>query len=152
MKSGRELLIDEVLQAQKAIFLELQGAAIRTWLLLDLTIGQIKAILLLETHGSMTVGQAAAKLGIGKPAASILIDRLVQLGLVNRVEDSQDRRRAILHLTPQAEELVTQLHQGRRERMYDSLAHLSDEDLEALCKGLRALASALSADRLVAQP
>ena len=148
MISDRETLVHEIVRAQKAIFLEHQAAATPTWLDLDLTIGQIKAIFMLEARGSMTVGQAASELGIGKPAASILVDRLVQAGLVNRTEDSIDRRRAIVRLTAQGEELVTRLYQGRRELMIESLVRMRNEELEALLMGSRALASALSAGRL----
>ncbi len=148
MESDRESLIHEITQAQKAIFVEHQAAATPAWLDLDLTIGQIKAIFMLEARGSMTVGQAASDLGIGKPAASILVDRLVQARLVDRTEDSVDRRRAIVRLTTQGEELVARLYQGRQELMMESLVRLRDEELEALLIGSRALASALSAARL----
>lgn len=152
MKSQRDILIDEILQVQKTVLLEMHAAANRAWLDLDLTIAQLKAMFTLATHGPMTVGQAAAALGIGNPAASILIDRLVQVGLVDRTEDTVDRRRVIICLSPQGEELVTQLRQGQRERLRDSLAQMVDEDLGSLLKGLRALAASLAANRLVPQP
>lgn len=152
MKSEHDMLIDEILQSQKAIFLEMQAAASQAWLDLDLTIAQIKAIFTLATRGPMTVGQVGSELGVGKPTASILVDRLVQIGLVDRTEDSMDRRRAIVHLTPQGEELVAQLRQGRQELLRGALAQMRDEELEALLKGSRALAASLAANRLVTQP
>ncbi len=151
MKSERAMLIDEILQSQKAIFLEMQAATSPAWLDLDLTIGQIKALFTLTTRGPMTVGQVGSELGAGKPAASILVDRLVQIGLVDRTEDSVDRRRTIVHVTPQGEELVAQLRPGLKERLRDALVQMRDEELDALLKGLLALVASLATNRLVTQ-
>lgn len=152
MQGQRDNLIEEIIQAQKTIFLEMHAASAPLWLELDLTIAQVKALFTLGTHGPITVGRAARELGIGKPSASILIDRLVHVGLVDRQEDPDDRRRAIIRLTPQGEDLVAQLWQGRRERMFDSLMRMDDEDLEALLKGLAALSVSLAASRLAVLP
>src|SRR5437588_6971759 len=77
----------------------------------------------------MTIGQLADALGSGKPAASILVERLVQLALVERAEDPLDRRRTIARVTPQGEELVARLRQGGRDRLRAWLSRLGDDDL-----------------------
>ncbi len=151
MKSQREMLTDEIFLSLKSMLLG-RTAATTVWLDLDLTIGQIKGIFMLAYSGPMTVGQVAEALGIGKPAASILVDRLVHISLADRTEDAVDRRRAIIRLTTRGEDLVTQLLQGRRELLQDALGRMSDKDLEALAQGLRALVSSISANRLVSQP
>lgn len=147
LESQHQTLIDEIAQAQRSIFRAMQAAAMPTWLQVDLTLAQIKALFTLETGGPTTVGQLAAALDIGRPAGSILLDRLVQMGLVGRKEDAVDRRRAIIQLTPLGEELLTRLRQGRRERLLDSLGQMSDDDLGALLRGLRALEASLSSGR-----
>src|SRR5439155_21058303 len=87
------------------------------------------------------VGHLAQALGIGKPAASILVDRLVHLALVQRDEDRADRRRTLVRLSGRGEELVLGLRQGRRERVRQWASQLTDADLAALRRGLRALAA-----------
>src|SRR3990172_4941232 len=98
MKSQREMLTDEIFLGLKSMLLG-RTAATPVWLDLDLTIGQLKGIFMLAYSGPMTVGQVAEALGIGKPAASILVDRLVHISLADRTEDAVDRRRAIIRLT-----------------------------------------------------
>jgi len=84
MRQRREALIDEALREQKRVVGALQAATESCWLQLDLTITQIKGLFALTDEGAMTVGQVAETLGIGRPAASILVDGLVNLHLVER--------------------------------------------------------------------
>ncbi len=143
---SHEELVQDALQSQRAVLMALHTAGAPEWLHLDLTMAQLKALLSLSASGTATVGQLADSLCIGKPAASLLVDRLVHLGLVTRTEDSADRRRALTRLSPAGEELVTRLRQGGRGRMRAWLLALSDEDLAALAQGLHALALAASAE------
>lgn len=151
MEQDRELLVQQALQAQKQIFMAMQAAAEPAWLQLDLTMAQLKGLVLLAHDGPLTIGEMARALGIGRPAASILVDRLVELGLIERTEDPVDRRRTFARLTPKAEELVAQLRQGGRERMREWLGRLSDDDLAALVHALHALVTAAAANHTLSQ-
>ncbi len=148
MSSDRKPLVDKVLQAQKSIFFALQAAGVSPWLQLDLTMSQLKGLFLLTCDGPMMVSQLGQALGMGKPAASILVDQLAQLGLVERTEDVTDRRRTLVRLSQSGEELVRQLRQGRYELLSAWLDRLSEEDLNALVQGLSALARVATADNL----
>lgn len=134
-----EELITAAMQAQRAISHAVHAAADPTWLELDVTMAQLKALMVLADD-AVTVGQLASTLGIGKPAASILVERLVQLGMATRTEDALDRRRTLVHLTDDGEALVTRLRQGGHDLMRAWIGQLSDDDLAALAQGLRALA------------
>jgi DNA-binding MarR family transcriptional regulator len=137
----REAQIDDILHAQREIWRAMRESAEPAWLELDLTMGQVKGLYALSYGGAMTVGHLAEALGIGKPAASILVDRLVHLALVERDEDRADRRRTLVRLSGRGEELVLDLRQGRRERVRQWASRLADADLAALRRGLRALAA-----------
>ncbi len=146
VKIPRERLVDDALCAQKSIFVAMQANETVAWIQLELTMAQIKGLFLLADHGPVTVGRLADLLGIGKPSASILADRLVQLGMVDRTDDSNDRRRTFIGLSPQGENLVVTLRQGGRELLFSWLGRLSDDDLAALAQGLRALAAIATSD------
>lgn len=139
MAYQHEELIAAVMAAQKQLGKALHGAASPTWQQLDLTMGQLKALVVLAEE-ALTVGGLANALGIGKPAASILVERLVQLDLVTRSEDVADRRRTLVRLTPEGNELMAQLRQGSRDTWYALLSRLDEADLTALAQGLQALA------------
>ena len=114
------------------------------WAQLELTIGQLKVLMMLTGHPGMTISQIAESLSIGKPSTSILVDRLVQLGLVQRTEDESDRRRTLVTLTANGNDLTTRLHQGNIERLVQWYSALAPEDLAALRRGLEALAKVAS--------
>lgn len=118
-----------------------------SWLQLDLTMAQLKGLMALADT-SMTIGQIAEALNIGKPAASILVERLVQPGLAERAEDPQDRRRSIAQLTAQGAELVARLRQeGGQARFQGWIGQLADADLAALVRGMTALATVATRER-----
>lgn len=80
---------------------------------------------------AMTVGALAENLLITPHAATELVDRLVDAGLISRSKDANDRRRLILALTRKAERLLHSL----------SVVHLKEirETLPALLEILGSL-------------
>ena len=144
MERDREALIQEAQRAQRIVVAAImQQVSLPTFLDLDISMAQLKGMFVLASGGTSTVGQLAEGLRIGRSAASLLVDRMVQDGLVERTEDSEDRRRTTLRLSRRGEELISRLRQGREERnpLPAWLAKLSDQDLRALVQGLRALAA-----------
>lgn len=133
---------EAALAAQRAIIQAMMGATVPDWIQLELPIGQLKALMALAVQERQNVSGLAELLRIGKPAASILVDRLVQQGYVARTEDPGDRRRTLLALTPAGSELVSTLHQGAGERRFANwLEQMEVDDLAALTRGLQALAA-----------
>lgn len=51
----------------------------------------------------MSVGELSERLRIRHHSAVELVDRLSRAGLLKREPDTQDHRRILLHVTPQAE-------------------------------------------------
>ncbi|MDA8218560.1 MAG: MarR family transcriptional regulator [Dehalococcoidales bacterium] len=141
VETQNEQSIERALDMLRGIFAAVRAAE-PAWLELDLTVGQIKGLFFLAHHGPMTIGQVAEGLHIGTPWASVLVDRLVDLGLVERTEDPADRRRTLARLTPRGEELVVQAKEGGRERLRQGMCRLSADDLAALLRGLEALRAA----------
>jgi DNA-binding MarR family transcriptional regulator len=128
-----------VLEAQNAVSHCMKGPDWKVWTALDLSIGQLRTLMLLAADGDTTISDVAARLEIGKPASSILVDRLVQLGFAQRTEDANDRRRTLVTPTEAGKELVTRLRQGNLDRYAVWLEALSPDDLAALRQGMQAL-------------
>lgn len=144
MRHRHEELLDAAIRAQREIMQAMRAATDPAWMQLDLTMGQLKALFALADD-ALTVGQIATLLGIGQPAASTLVERLVQLGMVTRSEDAADRRRTLVRLTPAGAEMASKLRQGGQDRFRALLSHLGDDDLAALVQGLQALAAIANA-------
>jgi DNA-binding MarR family transcriptional regulator len=137
-------LVAEAVDLYRQVHQGLRALIIPSWLHLNLTMAQLKGLFVL-IHGPATIGQLATSLGITQSTASILVERLVRLGLVVRDEDPGDRRRVVVRLSPEGERIVTELGDAKREHLHSTLASISEDDLAALVQGLRALLSAVAA-------
>ena len=71
-----------------------------------LSFSQINILMRLFHGGSAGVSEIGERLGVSNAAASQAVERLVQMGLVERTEDPQDRRAKQLALTPQGCTLI----------------------------------------------
>src|SRR5579863_6023593 len=105
---------------------------------MDLTLAQLRTLAILAEEGPLVIGQIAQRLGIGLSTGGHLVDRLVQAGLAERTEDSEDRRRTLARLTPTGEDLYAQLRIGPGH-LRALLQELDEVDLAALLQGMRAM-------------
>ena len=72
----------------------------------SLSFSQINILMRLVHGGNTGVSEVGSQLGVTNAAASQAVDRLVQLGLIERTEDPEDRRAKKLALTPKGRTLI----------------------------------------------
>ena len=84
-----------------------------------LTAQQHQALLAIRGAPSarVPIGYVAERLTIKPQSASGLIDRLEALGMVTRSASREDRRRALIALTPRARDLLAALSATHREEL-----------------------------------
>lgn len=100
----------------------------------------------LEAAGPLTVGEQAVHLGIGRAAASELIDRLEGKGLVARIRDQRDQRRVFVWLTEEGRERVARLAGSVLDPPFlHAVAAISPEQRRHIIEGLQALLDAAGA-------
>jgi MarR family transcriptional regulator, organic hydroperoxide resistance regulator len=139
MPGENDVTPEEVLKLIFSYSYALQKGAFMEWWGLELTLAQVKVLFTLAIEDHVAIGKIAENLGIGQPTASHLVDRLVQAGLAERVENPSDRRYTLAQLTIAGRELTQRLRQGRLERIQSWLSQLNQEDLDALYQGLKAI-------------
>jgi DNA-binding MarR family transcriptional regulator len=140
----RELMLKEVSKLLFICLYEMQRTTMQEWQSLNLSVAQLKVLLVLSFKGPLAISKVAELLHIGHPTASHLVERLVQAELAERVEDAADRRSTLARLTASGETLIQRLWQGSGERLQSSLVHLTDQDLIALREGLQAFNYAIA--------
>ena len=142
MATDREALFDQLLDARTCLMRGIGG--MEALLRAELTMAQLKTLIYLAHEGVCPISQVAEGLGIGRPAASLLLDRMVQLGFIRRWEDSADRRRTLVELDKPGRDLATEIYEGSRQQMHELVGQMSDDDLEALVRGMSALAAVVN--------
>ena len=134
-------LVENLIYLNRIIVTALQSDSVNSLMHTELTMSQLKIIMMLGTEGVLTIGQISEKLGVGGPTTSYQLDKVVQAELADRFEDGIDRRRNLVKLTPKGEELFNNITHGS-VAMYRSLANrLDPADLLALWQGTKALAA-----------
>lgn len=147
MTLDREKAIGDIAQSAREIYRVVYRPTTLDSLGRDLTLAQLKALIALAGRKPVTVGALGQMLQIQLPAASHAAAGLVRMDLARRLKDPCDRRCTYIQLTPHAEELVDQLREDRRGAFYSLLVGLSDEELAAAQRGLRAIAAAAARQR-----
>jgi DNA-binding MarR family transcriptional regulator len=87
-------------------------------------------------HGPSSIRKVAAGLSITVPAASQLVDRLVQKNLVTREHSQEDRRLARVELTEEGRASVMQTRSARFGWLGEILDKLDEDRREALVDSL----------------
>jgi len=137
-----EPLIDEVVGDMATVYASLQELNTPTWLRLDLSMAQFRALVVVNHRRGITVGELGCQLTVGQSAASLLADHLVRRGLVERTEDPADRRRALLGCSLAGAALLTELRQVSQKNLKEWLGLLNGDELEGVARGLRVLSQA----------
>lgn len=139
MKSSHHVEVaQEINETFKRLFKLRMMTSPPAWVHLDLTMAQMRVLVMLTLHDKLTIGEIAESLKITLPTASHLVERLVQAHLVERVEDAADRRRTFATLTEQGKTLTGEMR-GHFPIAEHWLQALTDEELTALALGLQAL-------------
>ena len=138
----RDELIESVLHLSDQAFRDLFPIVPKEWLRLDLTMPQLKVVLLLFTGGPARMSVIASDLGVTLATATGVVDRLVQRGLVAREGNPEDRRVVLCRLSKQGQNLIGGLWQVSREQLRGLMRVLAPQQLELIAEALKALVQA----------
>ncbi|TAK10872.1 MAG: MarR family transcriptional regulator [Anaerolineae bacterium] len=111
-----------------------------------LSMPQIQTLMRLHYHGECSVSDVGSHLEVSNAAASQMVQRLVEDGLVKRDEDPGDRRTKLLGLTPKAERLVAQAIAARHGWMAEMAEGLTTEERKTVGPALARLIAAARED------
>ena len=112
---------------------------IKAWTKLELTMPQLKVLMILSHHGFITVGQLAEELSVSLPNMTGIIDRLENQGLVKRIQSDKDRRVFLIKLTEKAENIFLELNKSGYDHFKLIANTLSESEIEIVKLGLKVL-------------
>ena len=116
---------------------------VERWMKLDLTIDQLKALILIQSHDKISFKDVAQAFGSTRGNITGIVSRLVQKGLVTREPDPDDRRVQYLMLTAKAQKLLNNIKQKMITVQGNILSGLTAEDLAAMETGLSAFVKSI---------
>ena len=105
----------------------------------DLSVPQFRALAFISNHPGSSLSAVADHIGLTLPTMSVLVEGLVQRGLVQRVPDLRDRRRVLLTLTLEGKALHERALHGAAVALEVLLAPLALHDRETIMHALQVL-------------
>ncbi len=107
-----------------------------------LTMPQMRVLTIISRHGPMNLSDVASELGVHPSNATRICTRLGEVGLVDRREDPDDRRRLVLTLTAAGRRLWNDLTERRRRSIESVVRKMAPADRTHLAAGMAAMSRA----------
>jgi MarR family transcriptional regulator, organic hydroperoxide resistance regulator len=143
----KETTIKEIMKNQRLVNRYLNQYNPDIWMDLGLTIAHVKSLFYIFNEGSINFRQLAAAMKVTPSNVTGIIDRLVDQGLVSRTENPEDRRMLMLRLTEKGENLINNLRERRISQMSAILSRMTEDELDAVLKGIAILAGVVAAEK-----
>ena len=107
-----------------------------------LSMPQFGILMNLKNHPTCSVSNVSERMDISAAAASQLVDRLVQNGLLERTEDLNDRRVKVLTLTPKGRAFIDDGIEARLSWVHELVASMTPDEYETVGAALNSLTNA----------
>jgi DNA-binding MarR family transcriptional regulator len=137
-----EELIEGIVQLGEKAFRELIPILPTEWLQLDLTMPQLKVVLLLFMNGTARMSDIASALGVSLATGTGVVDRLVERDIVVRESQPEDRRVVLCRLSEKGQKMIGGLWQLARDRLKELLGVAATSQLQLITEALEALVQA----------
>lgn len=109
----------------------------------ELTMAQGRCLFTLKHHEGCSLRELAAALDVRPSTVCTQVDRLVQLGLVDRTGDENDRRAVRLRLSRRGRSILVRHETEKRTHLRAFLGELSAGQRTAMLEALQALHQAM---------
>lgn len=110
----------------------------------DLTAIQMKAALEVWLSQPVSLGELAARLRVKPSAASALVEKLVEKGVLTREPDPKDRRRVVIQIHPLAAEDMRAVNERFLQAFRSVANQVSDRNVENWFKVMREISDILT--------
>jgi len=129
-ETRKQELIERILQLGDSLLRQMLPEVPRELLKLDLTMHQLKVVLLLFLNGAARMSVIASSMGVSLATTTGIVDRLVERDMVQRESHPQDRRVVLCRLSDEGEKMVGKLWQSSRQRAIELMDAMDEPKLE----------------------
>ena len=141
---GQTEEIRDILELQDELIHHRAVWDVEPWLGLEMSTPQLKALFLISEEQEIRMRELARRLGGSFSNATVLVDRLVERGLAERLAEPQDRRVVLVRTTEEGRRLIERLVTSWRALSAPLLENLSSKERATVQEALRVLVEAAS--------
>ncbi|OGF45773.1 MAG: hypothetical protein A2231_04650 [Candidatus Firestonebacteria bacterium RIFOXYA2_FULL_40_8] len=133
-----ETFINEMMEYPKKIGRKLGGPIDEDLIKLNLDMPHVVMLDIITSSSIKPImSEIAKKMGTSKAMITYLVDAMEKKGLVERVEDPNDRRILRIHATRAGTDIVSKMHSHHRKSIRSFLGSLSLADRNVFIKAMR---------------
>jgi DNA-binding MarR family transcriptional regulator len=143
--------VEYILQLSEKAFRELFPLLPIEWLKFDITMPQLKVVLLLHMTGSVRMSDIASALGVSLATATGVVDRLVERDIVQRESQPDDRRVVLCRLSEKGQKMIGGLWQLSHDSIKELLDGMDSTQLGSVTEALEAITQASGITEVVLQ-
>lgn len=107
-------------------------------------LSHVQVLSMLSDNESLSVSEISRRLGIAKPNITPLVDRLLELGLVDRQRDENDRRVVNVIIQPAGTEKLNAIRDTIARQVQQQAEHVSAAEFKELSDALESITRILS--------
>lgn len=139
VKNNKQEQIESLLRLAEQLFRQLLPRVPKEWLEMDVTMPQLKTMLLLFLNGPMRMSDLASDLGVTLATATGLVDRMVEKGIILRQDRPDDRRVVLIGLSTDGQAMVSKLWESSKNNSRELLESLDTTRLQVFGDILKAM-------------
>lgn len=132
-------LVESILMTSDRLFRKLLPTVPKELLTLDVTMPQLKIMLMLYIYGPMRMSAIASEMDVALPTATSFIDRLVEKNFVVRESQPNDRRVVLCRLAEAGQKTVDSIWESSRENIGSLLEEIDVNKLQMLVEVLHSM-------------
>ena len=144
--SGKDIPVENILTLADKLFRQLLPTVPKDLLTLEVTMPQLKIMLILYMHGATRMSDIASELDVTLPTATSLVDRLVEKTYILREAQPDDRRVVLCRLSEAGQEAIGRIWQSAKKRSKEILEAMDSSKLELFVEALQAMYEAALAE------
>lgn len=108
-----------------------------------LSLPQFWALSWLADHPGATMHDLAGAMNLKASTATMLVDRLVQLSLLDRKRGGDDRRKVLVRLTAKGRRIIDEVFSQKKKALQETFRHLSPPERQKYLELIEKLAQRL---------
>jgi len=112
----------------------------------ELSSSQMNMILMIRVREAVSVTQLASLLSVSPPSVSAMVDRLVERGLLTRTPSSEDRRKVVIRVSPEAIEEISRVEEKVLDAFVKLVEALGPQTTRMWCEVLDRIKDVLEND------
>ena len=110
----------------------------------ELSLSQLHMVRVVWETGAITMSELADRMGVSPPSASVMVERLVTKGILSRNQSTDDRRKVLVDISPQAVTRAQAIEASLMQFFVELVETIGPETAQMWCDVLARIKSALS--------